>query len=518
MYRQTRQDGGLLPALMAAASGVLLTLALPPAGLWPAGLALAVLFVMTAQASGFRRAFSLGFWFGAGFFSLHLLWLPASLSHPDWFGPFFWLIYPPLLLLLATFWGLATGLARLAGGAGRGTLLLLPAAWVLTELLRHMGYFAFPWGTLGYMWLDTPVAQYADVLGVNGLSLLTAVIVALLATPFVAPVNRPRRDLGRVVAPVSAILLLGALWFTGNLRLVEPGAPTHSALLVQPNLDPFGRLGTPSGDLQIQTRLTGDAVAALASPPDLVVWPEGSVIGLQVEGPGGTDVRSTIQGAAPDSALIVGGRGRSERGSHNRAWLLEDGQLSASYDKTVLVPFGETWPFMDSLSGLYRGVFGLLQIGMLENTVAGADRNPLPVSADGPFNAGVYICYESVFPQVTADAVRNGAGVLVTITNDAWFARGNGARQHFDMGRMRAIETRRTVLRSGLDGITGVVDVNGRTVAELPRNVASTLLAEFTPRQDLTPYVRYGGLLIWVLLAWLVIAAAGRAVLYGLSD
>ena len=518
MFRQARQDSGLLPGLMAAASGVLLTLALPPAGLWPAALALTVLFVMTAQAGGFRRAFSLGFWFGAGFFSLHLLWLPASLSQPDWFGPFFWLLYPPLLLLLATFWGLATGLARVAGGQGRGTLLLLPAAWVLTELLRHLGYFAFPWGTLGYMWLDTPVAQYADVLGVNGLSLLTVTVAALLATPFVAPVNRPRRDLGRLVAPLSGIVLLGALWFTGNLRLVEQAADTHTALLVQPNLDPFGRLGTPSGDLQIQTRLTAEAVAGLADAPDLVVWPEGSVIGLEVEGPAGSAVRGTIQESAPSSALIIGGRGRSDRGSHNRAWLLEDARISASYDKTVLVPFGETWPFMNSLEGLYRSVFGLLRIGMLENTVAGNDRSPLPVRADEPFEAGIYICYESVFPQVTADAVRNGAGVLVTITNDAWFARGNGARQHFDMGRMRAIETRRMILRSGLDGITGVVDVNGTTVAELPRNVASTLLAGFTPSDDLTIYVRYGGLLIWLLLGWIVVGTAGRFVLYGLSD
>lgn len=518
MYGPRRQERGLIPALIAAASGIVLTLAMPPSGVWLAALALAPLFVLTAQAGGFRRAFSVGFWFGAGFFSLHLLWLPASLSQPDWFGPFFWVLYLPMILILGSFWGLATGLSRLAGGRGRGTLLLLPAAWIFTELLRHTGYFAFPWGTLGYMWLDTPVAQYADLIGVNGLSLVVTSVIALLVTPFIAPVSRPRRDLGRIAAPVLGVLLIAGMWFSGDLRLTGPEEPTHTALLVQPNLDPFGRLGTPGGDLQIQNLLTAEAMSGLSSQPDLVVWPEGSVLGFDLDAAGSASVRAEITEAASGSPVIAGGRGFSERGNHNRAWLLEDGQVTDSYDKTVLVPFGETWPLMDSLEGAYRTVFSLLQIGMLENTAAGLDRTPLAVGGADPFQAGIYICYESVFPQVTADTVAAGADVLITITNDAWFARGNGARQHFDMGRMRAIETRRYVLRSSLDGITGVVDPNGVTVSELPRNVASTLLAEFTPRDDLSIYVQYGGLLWWLLGIWLLAGAGGRAVLYGLSD
>src|SRR5690554_5232537 len=192
MFERQEQGGLLLQAIIAAACGVLLSVALPPSGFWPALLALGPLFVLVSTSSGFRRAFALGFWFGIGFFSLYLLWLPASLSQPDWFGPFFWVLYPLLLLVLGTFWGLTCGLSRLVGGRGRSTLLLLPAAWVITELLRTVGYFAFPWGTLGYTWLDTPVAQLADLVGVSGLSLLGVGLVALLVTPFVPAVNRPR--------------------------------------------------------------------------------------------------------------------------------------------------------------------------------------------------------------------------------------------------------------------------------------------------------------------------------------
>lgn len=516
MRSRSRDGGQLLRAVTALAAGALLTVALPPAGLWPALLALTPLFVLTAEAAGFRPAFAAGFWFGLGFFSLYLLWLPASLGQPDWFGPLFWLAYPPLILLLASFWGLTTGLSRLAGGRGRTTLLLLPAAWLLTELLRHVGYFAFPWGSLGYMWLDTPVAQLADVVGVNGLSLLSAALAALVALPFV-PAERTGRDRS-LLAPLAALLLLGGAWYTGSFRTLELAEPEQTALLVQPNLDPFGRLGSPSGDLQVQLRLTADALNRLAAAPDLVVWPEGSLIGLNVEAANAAALRTDIQAAAPDSALLLGGRGESPAGGHNRAWLLQNGVITGSYDKNILVPFGETWPLIGTLPGLYRQVFSLLQVGMLQNTVAGTEQPALQVQAAEPFRIGVYICYESAFPAAAAAAVRAGAQVLVTITNDAWFARGNGARQHFDMGRMRAIETRRFVLRSSLNGITGSVDPNGEVVTELPRGVAATQLAGFTPSDVVTPYVRYGHLLWFVTGGWLLAGMAVRGVRYGFSD
>ena len=498
-----------LPApLCAALAGLALVAALPPLGFWPAALALVPLFVLTARAPGFRGAFGSGFWFGLGFYVPYLLWLPLSLGQPDWFGPFFWLLYPPLVLLLATFWGLTTGLVRAVAGSGRAVLLFLPAAWVLTELLRHLGYFAFPWGTLGYLWLDTPVAQLAEFTGVNGLSLFTAGLAALLALPFV-PAAVPGR--GRVAGPVAALLLLASAWGAGLFLTPEVAEPERTTLLLQPDLDPFGRLSTPGGDLHRQTQLTAEALADMDGTPDLVVWPEGSLLGLDPEGSRGAELRRDIQQSAPDSAFIVGGRGRAADGGRNRAWLLEEAAVSGLYDKTVLVPFGETWPFIDALPGLYSTVFGFLGTGLLDNTTAGAERPALPAGSgtDG-FDLGVYICYESVFPAVTADEVAAGAEVLVNITNDAWFARGTGARQHYDMGRMRAIETRRWVLRSGLDGITGVIDPTGRSVQELPRNTPGSLEAHWSPLQELTFYVRSRHLLLPFAAAWLLAGSAAR--------
>lgn len=499
-----------LQLLVAVAGGALLSAALPPTGFWPLLAALAPLFGMVAAAPRPRDALGLGFAFGLGFFSLHVLWLPASFSLPSMFGPGFWALFPPLVLILALFWGLVTGLARLVGGRGRGPLWLLPALWVAMEWARTQGYFAFPWGTLGYAWLDSPVAQWADAVGVYGLSLLATTLAALLAAPFV-PVRFDRfgGQRGGGLRPLAAAALLAAAaWGGGLLREPAVAPPFTTALLVQPNLDPFARALGPGDEVRVLTRLTRDGVAELAAPPELVVWPEGAVLqGLR--GYGGATPLEELQASAPGSTLLVGARARlPERPeeSYNAVFSLAEGRVQGRYDKLYLVPFGERWPLYRTARPVYATVFRAFGLGALAQTAPGEGLEPLPTPSGA---LAAYICYESVFPQVQRRLVAGGAEVLVNVTNDAWFARGNGARQHYDMGRMRAIETRRWLLRAGIDGITGVVDPRGRTLDELERGVAGTLAVRYRPSDELTPWVRYGGLTPWLLAGYALLAGLG---------
>jgi len=507
-------------ALAAAAAGVVASAALPPSALPILPLAMAVIFGLIAASAGPRGAFVIGASAAVGLFALHILWLPASFS--VLLGPVFWILFPLLLAALAVIWGGTAAVARWLGRGGGGTLLVLAPLWILVEWLRGLGFLGFPWGSLGYGWLDTPVAQWADLIGVHGLGLLVAAIAAALAAPFVPASSgssgrgygaraRPS-GAGRVVTPALAVLVLAGAWWGGAQRAERIAAalpaPNRTALLVQGDVDPFGRAASASQELDVHVDLTASGVSAAGAAPEMVIWPEGAVLGYPLEGFRGEPARAAIQAASPASTFVVGGRARVEGGGANAVYAMSDAQLTDRYDKHVLVPFGERWPLLDAAAPFYRAVFGVFGLPLLQNTVPGPGPAPLQ-TAGGPVAA--YVCYESVFPAIPREMVRRGADVLINVTNDAWFARGTGARQHFDMGRLRAIEARRWLLRAGNDGITAVVDPTGTTRAELDRGVRGTLLADFARSDVLTPYVRYGHLTPWLLAAATVLATVAAA-------
>ncbi|MDZ7799922.1 MAG: apolipoprotein N-acyltransferase [Trueperaceae bacterium] len=512
----------IIRLLLAAAAGIVLSTSLPPSPAWFAVAALAVVFALVAGSPGPRAAFWVAFAAAVAFFALHVLWLPASFS--DLLGPVFWVLFPFLLAALGAIWGATVAAARWVGRGGAPTLFVLATFWVLMTWLRGLGFLGFPWGTLGYAWLDTPVAQWADLVGVHGLSLFTTWAAALLAAPFVrrspatdrgagsdASRTAPPRSNASMFGPPLALVLVLLAWWGGDLRAggIEADLPAaeRSALLVQGDVDPFGRAAGADRDLDVHVELTESAVGQ--DPPDLVIWPEGAVLGYPLEGFRGEPARRAIQEAAPQSAFVVGGRARTEGGSTNAVFAIRGGALSDRYDKHVLVPFGERWPLLEVAAPLYRAIFGLFGLPLLENTVPGPGPRPLETGAG---RVAAYVCYESVFPRIPRGMVQGGAEVLINITNDAWFSRGNGARQHFDMGRLRAIETRRWLLRAGNDGITAAVDPLGRTVEALPRGERGTLRVSYARLDGVTPYVRHGHLTPWLLLGLGVATSAFAAV------
>lgn len=485
--------------LLTLACGVIVSAASPEVGAWPLVIAVVPFFALVASSERARGAFWLGFSFGIGFFALHLLWLPTSFS--DLFGAVSWIIYPPLILALGCFWGLVTWLSHLLGKRGQGTLWLLPALWVLMEWLRSLGTFAFPWGFLGYIWVGTPLAQLADLAGVYGLSFLTALLASLLASLFVAPEGDLAGRLARASFPISIALLLVTLSLAYSASRLTEVLPQEErrALLVQGDTDPLGRAMGTEHDLDVYVRLTETAIETLEESPDLVIWPEGATIGGEVEGPEGQADRERIQASAGDTAVVAGSSIFENDRSFNRVFSLSDNEIQGRYDKVYLVPFGESVPFSNVLQPVYDVVYGWFGFARFFGRTPGESITPLSTpEAD----VAAYICYESVFPQVSRQMVAEGAEVLINISNDAWFGRGGGARQHFLMGSLRAIETRRYLLRVGNDGITGVVDPLGRVREELPRGGERTMLASYQNLQEESFYVRFGDWLIALLILY----------------
>jgi len=162
-----------------------------------------------------------------------------------------------------------------------------------------------------------------------------------------------------------------------------------------------------------------------------------------------------------------------------------------------LVPFGEFVPLREQLPFLK-------DYGVRPEDVAPSKKHVLVNTNVG--KAGVSICFESLFPQISRQETRNGAQMLFVITNDGWFARTQCARQHLMMAKLRAVENRRYVLRAAATGISAVIDPYGRTVAELEIHKRGVVKANVAPMNGLTIYTRFGD---WFVYACAVTALAG---------
>ena len=433
--------------------GLLLALTLPPFPFGP----LAPLVLALLLKGGFR----VGFLMGLGFWSLHLLWLPQSFAQN--FGPWGAVPFLPLVLLKALSFGLLFALTP--------TPLSRVGGWVLLEWLSEQGELAFPWGLLGYALLEAPGRVLAAWGGVYLLSLLVLL--------FAWGLERRRWYL---------LLPWALLWL---LPLPE-ARPQQEALLVQGNINPLRKF---QGELDeaVYLRLTAEGLKAHPEA-DLVVWPETAVWRIPEE------VNRVLGGRLLLTGLNLFGP--------NRAVLYQEGRILAHYDKTRLVPFGERFPFREALGGVYAFFFRAMGLGELADRAPGEGLRPL-----GPF--GAMICYESVFPSVTRGLVREGAEVLVLLTNDAWYGPSFGGRQHFALGRLRAVETGRWLLRAGNDGVTASVDPYGRVVAALPPHQEGYLLAPHALKKGETPYVRLGDWAIGVALTFFLLGLILRVRLPG---
>jgi apolipoprotein N-acyltransferase len=449
---------------------------LPFAVAWLAVLPLAGLLYLVAREPSAKSAFRVGFFGWLGFWSVHLFWLPQSFSAS--FGWFVWFLMPLLWLIEALFNASMVWLAHRLTKTKLGTLWTTAMFTGLLEYIRaSMGALAFPWGNVGYTLIDTPVSQLASLGGVYGLSLLwLCLAVGIAALGFFE---------WRILPPVLALVLLGVVY--GATR-PPVAAPTRPALLVQGNIDPFGRLARPSGksDLEI--------FVDLSKPKDkntVIVYPEAALRLEQVAKPEGGSGLFSEAAPVPKLGRLIAGVADFRQGSRlNSVAAIKNGVLKGTSTKQHLVPFGEFFPLRREFAFVYNPIFALLGLG---EGFGGLNLQyaTKTLQLDGE-RFGTYVCYDSVFPDVSRARVLDGAQVLVNVSNDGWFGRTWGIEQHFLMGRMRAIETGRYVLRVGNTGITAVIDSHGRVLQRAPIQQSLALKGQYGLENGQTLYVRFG--------------------------
>lgn len=492
---------GLVPgarwgAVLAVAAGVLLPLGFAPFDWALLGiLCPALLFLLWLDAPP-RRAAWYGYLFGLGMFGVGASWVHVSIHE---FGHTSHVVSIPLTALfvlgLALFPALSGYAAAHAARPGRLRLLVvLPCAWVLVEWVRGWFLTGFPWLNLGYSQIDMPAAGLAPLAGVYGVSLLSALVAALL----VALVEF--RGVLRWLGVAALVLLLGGGQWLRGAQWTQPVGEPLRATLIQGNISQHVKWAPEMREptLQMYRELT-----ARHWDSDLVVWPETAVPAFHHQVAEGYLAALGREARAHGTDIVTGiaVADAETRRYHNS--LVTIGGATAFYHKRHLVPFGEYVP----LEGLLRGLIGFFDLPMSDFSGGPDVQAPLPVAGQ---RAAASICYEIAFGEEVIRALPE-ATLLLTVSNDAWFGDSLAPHQHLQIARMRVLETGRPLLRATNTGISAIIDARGEIVARSPQFQRDVLSASIQPRTGATPYVRFGNLPVVLL----VVIALGVAVVAG---
>jgi apolipoprotein N-acyltransferase len=492
---------GLGPALAVVLSGVLLALAFPKwdlAFLLP--LALPPLYWALRDATP-KRAFRLGFLAGLAASAGILYWI-VYVTHV--FGKLPLPLAVGVMLLLAGYLSLyralwAWGVVR-AGAAGISPLWFGPALWVALEYVQTHLFSGFPWALLGTGLYRYPLfIQAADLGGVYVISFLLVLAstwLFLAACPSFQRVRHQRRQ-------EAMVLLLLMVW-------AGYGAYRLDAVQKLAGASPKIKVGVTQGNVKQGDKWNPQMVAATldryAELTDrckgarLIIWPETAAPFLFLRTP---DFSARVQeiGKKSGSHLFFGAPAyeltpAGER-YFNRAYLLDpEGKVAGFYDKAHLVPYGEYVP-------LQRLFFFIPKMVTMIGDFAEGPVGSVVSLPEG--NVGPLICFESIFAYLSRAQVRNGARLLVTITNDAWFGETSAPYQHLALAVFRCVEGRVAMARAANTGISAFIGPDGTILWTSGLNVpaAHTLELPWMPGGSL--YTRIGDVFAWLCLAGVIL-------------
>ena len=482
-------------ALLAAASGVTLALSFPNYNLaFLAWISIGLLILASAGASG-RQSPLYGFIHGLAFYPVGLPWIDTVMHQYGNVDP---LSSAGLLLLLAATFGLL--LTIFSWGVGRASrksvelaCVLAPFLWVALELVRtRLPILGFPWCLAGYAATGSlGLLQIVSVTGIYGLSFLIAAYGSLFAYAILTG----RQRVWKILLVATALLIFAGV---SGKYLVPRAEAHHIAHLVQTDFPQSEEY--PSNWMQVHAQdmkeLEEMSVDAARGEPGIIIWPEvPAPFSLQDLAFQRLAAR-IAQDSGQDFLVGIVDWKRNESGkwiATNSAVLLDpSGHRVFTYDKIHLVPFGEYVPLRKYLTFAKR-----LTADISDFTPGTLYR--VGVIPGGRF--GVFICYESIFPDEIRQFSLGGANLLINISNDGWFGRSSAPAQHLMMARVRAVEARRWLLRGTNNGYTVSIDPYGRTVASLAPDMRGQLDAPYDFRTDTSLYVRFGDWLAWVCVA-----------------
>lgn len=478
--------------LFAFLAGVITVFGFAPFNVYPITvLTLAAFFALILQAKSLKQHWFITWAFSFGLLMTGVHWVYYSIhffNHAPWiFAAIATFLFALFISLFMLPFALLTQFFRHRHPALL-LLLVFPAAWVLAEGFRGWALTGFPWLLLGQAQIDNWLAHFSPIAGVYGVSWL----VALLAGGLVLLVRGQQQQKMLAIATLASVIISSALLST--IDWTKPsGDPLRVSLLqgnipqekkwqpdyYQPTIDRYKRLTDQSWD------------------SDIIIWPETAIPGYFTNASEDLIEPLRVQALMENTSLMIGGfyHDHTTDMTYNSILSL-DGDNADVYSKSHLVPFSEYFPFLDYLRWMEKWV-------QLPYDSVGRGSGHNTTSIQG-ITAQLGICYEDVYGNEVIRGLPQ-ANMLINLSNDGWFTGSIEPMQHMQIARMRALETGRYMLRATNNGVSGIIDQKGRIIATAPQYEESIITADAIPYEGSTPYIHWGNLFIFGLMAGLLL-------------
>lgn len=426
----------------------------------------------------------LGFVFGLGYFGAGVSWIYISLHT---YGEMPWMLAALATLLFAAFLALFPAAVGYLYQRWRSAALLsIPAAWMLSEWVRGWIFTGFPWLAVGYSQAPaSPLAGYAPVIGVFGISLILAWSAAALAW-------RPRRY-GWIV-----ILIWAAGAGLKQIPWTQPLGAPFSVSLVQGNISQS--IKWQPEQVLATLREYRDMVAS--SHARLTVLPETAIPLFYDEVPKAYLDDLATYARINGGDVLLGIPERRTDGRYYNSVMSIGTAITQFYRKSHLVPFGEYIP----LKSVFGRITEVLHIPLSDFSRGALMQTPFSIAGQ---RVAANVCYEDVFGDEIIRPLPS-ASILVNVTNDAWFGDSIAPWQHLQISQMRALESGRQMLRATNTGATAIIGSNGVVQQVLPLFTRATLSTTAQGYQGLTPFARWGNNLALAIAGGMLLGALGR--------
>jgi apolipoprotein N-acyltransferase len=454
-------------------------MAFPPVGLWPLAYIAMVPFLFSATAETTRHPFRTAYGAGLIFFWGLIFWIGFNSGAPWYFA---WPSVIAMTLILATVWGFASWLVSSVNHR-HGILfaaLIFVSFYVLEEIFWGTGELGFPWAVWALSQTTfLPAIQIADLFDWYGVSCWVLLLNGLLFLQLRHYKFRACRIVTAVVfiVPMAyGLVRMSQVDESGSsLRIATVQGNTPAAIKWQMSAEEIMQ-----DHVEISHELLGQDI-------DLLVWSETATpVPLRYRKwarTAMTELADTLNTVIVTGATDYKSAETSDRVPYNAAFVIRphSNQLESTA-KVQLVPFGERIPLQD-----YFPFLGKVQLGQAEFMPA---EHPTVFSNAGVPPFGCLICFEVSFPYIAAYLVDHGAQILAHITNDGWYGNSPGPYQHLYLSRLRAVATRRSIIRSANTGISALILPSGRFQSRLGYDQAGYLQGTLPLRTDRTLSVR----------------------------